>query len=221
MNYIIGCGGVGSWLAPMLIKLVGNTQVTLVDGDVLETKNLDRQLFNEKQIGENKAMALSDLYRCFSVPDYFTMGSIDLCKNDWLLVCVDNDVARKCALTECDRNQCRAIIAANESTSAEAYLFKHEWKDSKIDPRVFYPAILTDTSGDPRARQAGCTGQAQVANPQLVTANAMAASLLSWLYVLWAVQFPKMDKSIEDKLPHKLVSNMSKLETFTIEKSLI
>ena len=58
-HYIIGCGGVGSWLAPSLCLLRSPQEVILVDGDTLETKNLNRQLFTPEQVGSNKAEALA------------------------------------------------------------------------------------------------------------------------------------------------------------------
>ncbi len=40
--YIIGCGGVGSWLASAVARLENPNHLVLVDGDDLEEKNLDR-----------------------------------------------------------------------------------------------------------------------------------------------------------------------------------
>ncbi len=48
--YIIGAGGVGSWLTPAMCMLIKPEDITIVDGDKLEDKNLNRQLFNEEDI---------------------------------------------------------------------------------------------------------------------------------------------------------------------------
>lgn len=214
MIYIIGCGGVGSWLCPSMCRLARDPKlVTVVDGDVLEPKNLDRQLYDDTQLGLNKAGALCGLYGCNSVADWYSYGSIEHRMDDWLMVCVDNHAARLAAIRACDTYDCRAIIAANETTSAEAYFYQSSWNGTKFDPRVFYPDLLTDHSNDPTARGMGCTGEAQQENRQLVSANFMAAALAQHLYVMWALEAPQMDKLYWKFLAHKLNANMSKLES--------
>lgn len=216
--YIIGCGGVGSWLAPCLIRLApdGKRLVTLVDGDTLEPKNMDRQLFDESDIGDNKAHALSRRYHCEFIDKWYSLGTVEHTPSDWLFVCVDNHPARLAALRACDMFGCSAIVGCNETTSAEAYIYRPEWRDTRLDPRVYYPEISSDRSGDPRAAAIGCTGESQLAKPQLVTANKMASSLMEWLFVAWAIELPKSDDQSEliPHLPHKLVANMTKTETF-------
>jgi len=223
MNYIIGAGGVGSWLCPALCKLVGPESVTLIDGDKLEPKNLDRQLFDESQVGRHKAEALAEQYGCGHLNAWYYNGLIEPSSEDWLLVCVDNMPARKAALESCDRFFCNALFAANERLSAEAYLYLPGFKNSKyedLDPRKYYPEINRDKSGDPMARSAGCTGEAQQETPQLVTANFMAAALLAHMYVVWAMEAVKMDLEGMRGLPFKLTASLSRLESFNINKHI-
>ena len=105
--YIIGCGGVGSWAAPAACLLVSPGNVTVVDGDVLEEKNLNRQLFTPKHIGMNKATALAGVYRCDPVSDYYSVGMIEHDPSDALICCVDNNRSRRDVLEACDSCQCR------------------------------------------------------------------------------------------------------------------
>lgn len=210
--YIIGVGGVGSWLAPSIVNLAGRENaITLIDGDHLEAKNLDRQLFSEKDIGNNKALVLAERYGCKSMADWFSTDMIDFMEEDWILACVDNHKARLAVLKECDRCGCRAIFAANETSSAEAYLYQTPWQNTPLDPRIMYPEILTDDRNDPRVLHIGCTGEVQKDNPQLVTSNSMAASLAGHLFALWQLHAPKLKQSTLDKLPHHFVANMSAL----------
>lgn len=59
---IVGCGGLGSNAAAMLVRSgVGN--LTLVDFDTVEEDNLNRQLFFRDQIGMLKTDALADTLR--------------------------------------------------------------------------------------------------------------------------------------------------------------
>ncbi len=214
MNYIIGCGGVGSAITPSFCLLKSPGQVTLIDGDTIETKNLNRQMFDVSQVGLNKAQALAAKFGCAFLPEWFARGKIRHRRSDWLLVLVDNHAARREALEVCDESGCQAIFAANETHSAEAYYYQRNWKGTTRDPRVYYPEINTDQSGDPRAVAIGCTGKAQENNRQLVSANLMAAALAEHLFVLWSMKAPRLDRETLARLPYKFVANLSQLETF-------
>jgi molybdopterin/thiamine biosynthesis adenylyltransferase len=217
MNYIIGCGGVGSAIVPSFCLLKPPAEVTLLDGDHLERRNLNRQLFDAHQIGSNKAQALASRHGCRAIPEWFARGKLPLQRNDWLLCLVDNHRTRFEALEACDEAGCQAVFAANEMHSAEAYYYRRAWKGTARDPRVYYPELVTDRSGDPRATSIGCTGEVQERNRQLVSANLMAAALAEHLFVLWHLKAPRMDKDDIERLPHKLVANLSRLETHTLK----
>lgn len=72
---VIGCGGTGSRLVPMLVQFIRSItrehsptgwlespQIILVDDDVVEHKNLLRQNFIEADVGKNKAAVLAQRY---------------------------------------------------------------------------------------------------------------------------------------------------------------
>lgn len=182
--FIIGCGGVGSWLVPKLAKVVNPRSIVLVDGDSLETKNLDRQLFDPAQVGEKKATALAAKYGTESIPEYFSLGSLETLKRrDVIFGCADNHASRRAILATCDLIGCSAIIGANEYTDAEAYFYNPVTdRGTPNDPRVVYPVILSDDSDDP-LRPTSCTGEAAEATPQLVLANDWASGLMLHLYL--------------------------------------
>lgn len=196
-HYVIGVGGTGSWLVPKLAKL--SKKITLIDGDTLETKNLDRQLFQTSDIGKNKAVALAAKYGCKAIPEYFhSQMNLRLNPNDLLWCCVDNHTGRREVLDMCDTNACIAIIGANEYTDAEAYYYEPAFRGTKKDPRVFYPAINTDMADDPR-RPEGCTGHIAELNPQLVLANDWASGLMLQLFWFYTQTRPTLP---EDTAPH-------------------
>ena len=149
-----------------------------------------------------------------AIPEWFGRGKIRHLRNDWLICLVDNHRTRLETLEVCDEYGCQAILAANETHSSEAYYYQRAWKGTPRDPRVYYPEINTDTSGDPRAKAIGCTGEAQESNPQLVSANLMAAALAEHLFVLWRLKAPRLDKETVAQLPYRLAANMTKLETY-------
>lgn len=56
---VLGCGGLGSNCAAMLVR-AGVLSLTLVDFDDVETDNLNRQMFFARQIGMRKVDALAE-----------------------------------------------------------------------------------------------------------------------------------------------------------------
>lgn len=67
---LVGCGGTGSRIASMLSQFVASTcnhptikpLIVFIDDDVVEPKNLARQLFSSADVGEYKAEALARRY---------------------------------------------------------------------------------------------------------------------------------------------------------------
>lgn len=206
----------GSWLTPALCLLIGKDNVIVMDGDKLEANNLNRQLFTRDDIGRFKAEALADKYGCGFRNEWFSYGARAYRSSDVLICAADNHPARAAVLEVCDYHKCVAIIAGNETYSAEAYAYLHQWKDSPIDPRTYYPEILMDASGDPRRGAIGCTGEAQEATPQLVVANMMAASLAMRMFEIWVQLAGKLDEITREYLPYRLTANQFKLETHRI-----
>lgn len=216
--YLIGVGGVGSWLLPQLMKLSSKTdhRIHLFDGDRYEQKNLDRQLFPEQFIGRNKAAALAQFHGCDHTPQYLSAGYIRPAERDWIIVCADNNPARLLALQIADQCNCRVIIAANEYTDAEAYYYEPSYAGTKADPRVFYPAILDDVSDDPLRVGAGCAEQA-TSSPQLVVSNVAAAAYAAQLYWLHqnGTDVPARYRPIHHKsneLNHTSINHDTKLQ---------
>lgn len=184
-HLIIGAGGIASWLVPLLkhtLKL--GSFIRVMDGDVLESRNLDRQLFPLDYIGWNKAEALADLHKIAFTPSYFE-DSIEFdvqIPYSAIWCCADNHPARKACLEAVDKNNAlMAIIGGNEYTDSEAYAYLPVWKGTAGDPRIYYPEILTDQSGDPLSPFV-CQGQAQEQNRQLALANYLAAGFMVHLW---------------------------------------
>ncbi len=55
----IGAGGIISQIAPTLVRK-GIGQITMLDDDIVEVSNLNRQRFYKKDLGRNKAVALAE-----------------------------------------------------------------------------------------------------------------------------------------------------------------
>lgn len=217
-NYVIGAGGVGSWLVPRLARL--DRDIKIVDGDTLEKKNLDRQFFSDSMIGVNKASALAGMYGLSdcSIPEYYTVGLLQLDRKDWLWCCADNHACRREVLAACDLYRCSAIIMANEYIDAEAYIFTPDLAGTPNDPRVFYPEITTDRSGDPLGPP-GCVELSR-SNRQLVVANALAADMGLWLYWFWTKEAGKMPPDTKQFWPIMHKASINSLKTIRFNDRL-
>src|SRR5437899_5814696 len=55
----VGAGGIVSQIAPTLARK-GIGRITLLDDDIVEPSNLNRQRFYEHDLGQNKALALAE-----------------------------------------------------------------------------------------------------------------------------------------------------------------
>jgi len=169
---LIGCGGVGGWLAPAL-KGYG-FDVTYIDGDTVEAKNIGRQTFNVRHIGLNKAEVFHSLFGGDYSPRYITQGWRTTA--DVIIIAVDNSLAKLAALEAADVANIPAIICGNEITTAEAWLNLPNCKGKVIDYRVYYPSVMTDKSNDPQAISCSVVAPDSVVEEQSIAANMYAAS---------------------------------------------
>ncbi len=66
--YIYGAGGTGSRVVPLIAQFVKSLpwvidpKIFVFDGDVVEPKNLSRQLFTSRDLGKNKAQVIAERY---------------------------------------------------------------------------------------------------------------------------------------------------------------
>lgn len=203
MNHIIaivGVGGSGGWLVQLFAKSeFKDTVFHLIDGDLVEEKNINRQLVSANSIGEPKvealAVCLENMKRPVEKhPEYISGTSKaykELSAHEGLLTimcCVDNHPARMTCLDLVDERfaagkETFLFLAGNEYETASAQVYRGVWKDEPLDPRVMFPEIMTDTEGDPLAPE--CAGAALESSPQLALSNAISAMSAAWLHRFW------------------------------------
>ena len=199
-NYhVIGAGGVGSWLLPALVKLAKpQDNIYLWDGDTLEPKNMDRQLFSPSDIGSNKAEALMRKYAqeaacsLYAKNEYFICSKVDLSDYDKdevvLFGCADNHPSRAEILYVCDRDGVCSIIGDRTASPVHAD---------------------------------GCTGEAQKETPQLVLANMWAAAHmlhLLWYHVLGGIA-ESLPEDMKEHMP--MLSRNSAYMFETVKKGML
>lgn len=106
----VGCGGTGGYLALPLSKFIRNGHVdavsryVLVDGDVVEPKNIARQNFFPEDIGMYKAQVLGKRYGVDYCNEFITKDNLPLISDSLMdlkvfVGCVDNVKARKLIYT--------------------------------------------------------------------------------------------------------------------------
>jgi molybdopterin/thiamine biosynthesis adenylyltransferase len=194
MNHpvLIGAGGVASYLLPVLLKTFKPAKLTLIDKDVLEERNLDRQMFDESSVGHNKAEALVACNRGGQrnwpaveiITEWFTDATVLPDDVDALICMADNHEARHATILKARELGIRAYIGGNEYLDSQAFIYSKEMDGTPKDPLVRYPDIATSHEGSPFR----CQGDAQISSPQLAIANlSCAAKLLHllWVYERW------------------------------------
>ncbi len=193
---VIGIGGIGGCLLPILLRFLAfsvpkESRVTLIDGDSYETKNRDRQEFND--FG-NKALVsrrrLESGYHaegdCLmiitSVEEYITSrnASALIREGDIVFLCVDNHATRKVVSDRCaELNTVCLISGGNDLTDGNVQIFIRLQGENKTLPlaSAYHPEIEypQDTPPD----ELGCE-EAMESSPQiLITNNAVAATMLN------------------------------------------
>jgi molybdopterin/thiamine biosynthesis adenylyltransferase len=218
MNHplIIGAGGVASYLLPVLLKTFRPAKLTIIDKDVLEERNLDRQMFHKESIGQLKAQALVEIvHEHTPMPDDYTILDEWFSENTTIpddidgLICVaDNHEARHATIQRANALSIMAYIGGNEYFDSQAYAYHPEWAGTPRDPLVRYPNIATSHEGSPFR----CQGDAQIAEPQLAIANLSCASKLLhllWLYERWLPENRhELSPEVIAKLPYELFTSL-------------
>jgi hypothetical protein len=218
---VIGCGGTGTYLVPILLRSVSKaSSIVLFDGDAFTTKNLDRQLFRPDLVGINKAKAMMVMYpdkRMTAKHDYLR-DSEELEDFDLVIACPDNHLARSRVLSAADEFEIPVVICGNEYNSSSAMMYMPEWKGTPMDPRIRYPEILTDRAGSPV--DVSCTGEAVEDSPQLALANNTSAVFAIQLIHFWfnvVDEELSKDEDAKKKFPVEMSWVPSKLATLTVE----
>ncbi len=201
MNYVfvvVGVGGTGSLVARDLPKIImdSGSKMVVIDGDVVEEKNMKRQAYQSHDIGDNKAIALSRKINtfygdiCEAIDGYVTKNEIvELLKSKYkgcppvLIGCVDNDNTR--VLLEQTFQQlpeCVYIDSANSEYDGNVYvaLKYHTGKtEGKLRSQTYQ---LKD---DVHPTEKNCEEQAAAGNMQYMITNLkMATAVLEHIYLL-------------------------------------
>jgi hypothetical protein len=196
-NYVmIGAGGTGTHLLRPLIAYLrsvhpeGDWLLHIVDGDVVETKNLERQLFKPSAVTMNKATAaaaeMADDGHVRAIPDYLSETNMTgvIREGDTVLITVDNFTVRKRIEDHClTLNNVAVINGGNEKYSGSVQLWVRA-DNENVTPRLSYmhPEVAIGMNDD-RAEMTCAQAAALPGGAQTLIANAMTATWM--LTALW------------------------------------
>jgi molybdopterin/thiamine biosynthesis adenylyltransferase len=203
---VIGAGGVGSRIIPNAHRMFN---IEVMDGDVFETKNLDRQVVTRKYIGTNKAEAMLDMYEGVTgfIPN-FLIDPDQLAHAEFVIAAPDNHMCRMLALEAADKYGFPLVLAGNEEYTANAMYYQNKYSGSSIDPRVRYPDIV-----DGAGREAGEACATRIVDkPQTGLANSMAADFALALAVYWLGELPS-DALIKTHAPFEYLWTRSSVHS--------
>ena len=207
---MLGVGGTGGHIAPHLYRLLHTLErpvkVIIVDGDIVETKNLIRQNFVYSDLGQNKAQILGERYAsAFGLeslyipefieskdklaelvkPDIYNSMSHPYQKSEGLSIligAVDNNRSRQlCHQVFKKTDNLIYIDSGNgEYTGQVVCGIRRKGRTYYKPIGDVYPDILLDTDKFPT--ELSCA-EAAASAPQSIIANIMAATaVVSYIY---------------------------------------
>lgn len=193
---VIGCGGIGSSLLPDLLRFVNYslkdiiTEVGLIDGKLVKQKNLERQDFNEIDVGTPKTDALRDKYE-MSFVDILLESNAAYINDDniakliqdgsVIFMGVDNNKTRRMISRYCRDNLNNVILISggNEMVDGNVQFFvKSNGEVITTNPEALeerHPDITNPT--DKRPDEMTCE-ELEVSEPQIIFTNRMVATLM-------------------------------------------
>lgn len=215
---IIGAGGVASYMLPALNNSF-DLQGLIIDADILEEHNLDRQIFPKHAIGKPKAEQLIRYHNCKGLKavteyigdDFYSKLPIVA---DVVICLVDNHPARRAALKLASDIKCPIVIGANEYTTSQAIYWNPNWPATS-GPLFRYPNMATSEGGSPIR----CTGEALESDPQLAVANQVSAAFVNYLLWLWHGENGNHEEHRLEKNLHSPVefqSTFGKMQSFNL-----
>lgn len=136
---IIGIGALGTITAQLLTR-AGISKLLLVDNDEVHITNLQRQFFDEKDIGKqktlvtkNKLKKINSDIKINTVEEFLAQKNVDMLKDyDLILDCTDNMKTRHIINEYCQENKKIWIYAAGSGTKGNILVVDNPDKFSSI-----------------------------------------------------------------------------------------
>ena len=198
-THVIGCGGTGGHLVPLLARLLqyhpnANAGLTVHDGDSFEAHNAARQPMGDAAIDQPKANWIQQLcsqqgLTITASPHYMDRARLERLLQrstgtTCLIAAVDNDATRKLCLDTLEDSSGDWLFITPGNAGADdpinairgnvLWYGRVRGVTYGMNPAQVFPNI--EQPNDDIPKDGGCM-LAQPSSPQLITANAMAATL--------------------------------------------
>jgi molybdopterin/thiamine biosynthesis adenylyltransferase len=193
---IIGIGGIGTHLVSPLCRYLDSCEkganITLLDGDQFELKNVNRQdfeLFGNK--AESIARKLLVQFQSLSIeakPVFLTDENIFVFikEGDIIFLCVDNHATRKLVSDYCQiLKDVTLISGGNDYTDGNVQIFIRK-EGENLTPPITHLHPEIENPKDKNPGEMSCEELSKNSSPQLIFTNLAATShMLSafWLIV--------------------------------------
>jgi len=150
---LIGCGGIGSPLAEILVR-GGFLNLILIDNDTIEESNLNRQIFFEEDINKSKSKTLHKYLLKINKNAQITSHKIkieqnnieDYCKkSDLIIDATDNFKTRKIINKFCIQNKKDWIYNGAIKTEVISCIFFHK---NNYFNKIFNPNLIEEKAKD-------------------------------------------------------------------------
>lgn len=199
---IVGCGGTGSHYIKELGRLLysksireKDIQIILVDGDIVEEKNLVRQAFMPRDVGNNKAQVMAQiLFEVYEIEASYYEQYIDraddlkkLVREDSVILlvgCVDNHQCRQSMHQFYqEMENCIYMDSANEYSAGEVIIGSRIGNIEMYPDRCqYFPDILEIE--EKRRSEESCE-VLNASTPQHLLTNQLAG----WILLVYTTKF--------------------------------
>jgi hypothetical protein len=127
-HVIVGCGGIGYWLAIQL-AMMGTTDITLIDADRVEPSNMNRLPVPMRLVGQYKVKTLKIQLRLLRpsikvtcLPVHLTQDTMSMLQNiSMVWDCTDDARIQKLLSAYCRAKRARYVKAGYEGFNVGAY----------------------------------------------------------------------------------------------------
>jgi molybdopterin/thiamine biosynthesis adenylyltransferase len=183
----IGIGGIGSWLVEPAIRYFGGKckDVSLVDGDVLEARNLGRQSFEEDSVRASKVDAmyhrLSRLFpthRFSAHPWFVTDSNVEeyVVHGSAVFLSPDNHTVRRLVSAQAKKLENIVVFTAgNELYDGSCHVYV---KMGGIELTKDFITRHPEAKDQDTQETSGCTDLIDLGNVQLIAVNFLMAALV-------------------------------------------
>lgn len=177
---IIGCGGIGGYVAREVNRLILNDQINLndidivvADNDIVELKNIKYQNFTKADLFKNKAKVIGERY-CFMDKSERINDQSELTGYDLIVIAVDNSQTRKMVFDYCYAND-KEFIDLRAEGRAFAFFTKAKG----------HQELLNTLGANISNEGSSCQLQYELENGIIQNGNVVVATMGSQLILNW------------------------------------